>query len=121
MKTTRTNMNATLSRELFRRHPDNPILSVRDWPYDANSVFNAAAAEVDGNVLLLVRVEDFRGISHFTAARSDDGVNNWHIDTEPTLRPEPASRLVVGSRFPRSSTGTRRIFSRHRNPCQATP
>ena len=60
--------------KIFQRHSDNPILSVEDWPYEANSVFNAAAAEVDGHTLLLVRVEDFRGISHLTVARSKDGV-----------------------------------------------
>jgi predicted GH43/DUF377 family glycosyl hydrolase len=79
------------NRELFQRHPNNPILSVEDWPYDANSVFNAAAANVNGKTVLLVRVEDFRGISHFTAAHSEDGVGNWEIDDEPSLRPEPAS------------------------------
>jgi len=83
-------MSRATSQELFHRHPDNPILSVKDWPYNANSVFNAAAAEVDGKILLLVRVEDFRGISHFTIARSDDGVSNWIIAPEPTLRPDPA-------------------------------
>lgn len=83
-------MHGKLSHELFTRHPDNPILSVKDWPYNANSVFNAAAVEVEGKILLLVRVEDFRGISHFTVARSDNGVSNWKIDPEPTLRPEPA-------------------------------
>jgi predicted GH43/DUF377 family glycosyl hydrolase len=82
-------MDRRANHELFRRHPDNPILSVKDWPYNANSVFNAAAAEVDGKVVLLVRVEDFRGISHFTVARSKDGVSNWHIDAKPTLRPDP--------------------------------
>jgi predicted GH43/DUF377 family glycosyl hydrolase len=80
-----------INRELFSRHPDNPILSVEDWPYDANSVFNAAAADVEGKILLLVRVEDFRGISHFTAARSADGVSEWDIDAEPTLRPDPVN------------------------------
>ena len=82
--------NRISHRELFCRHPGNPILSVKDWPYEVNSVFNAAAAEVDGGILLLVRVEDFRGISHLTVARSDDGVSNWVIDPEPTLRPDPA-------------------------------
>ncbi len=82
-------IDRTFSRELFTRHPDNPILSVKDWPYAANSVFNAAAAEVDGKILLLARVEDFRGISHLTAARSNNGVDGWEIDTQPTLRPEP--------------------------------
>jgi predicted GH43/DUF377 family glycosyl hydrolase len=79
----------SFSRELFTRCPDNPILSVEDWPYAANSVFNAAAAEVDGKVILLARVEDFRGISHLTVARSDDGISNWQISGEPALRPEP--------------------------------
>ncbi|MDT8300501.1 MAG: hypothetical protein RQ760_03390 [Sedimentisphaerales bacterium] len=75
--------------ELFRRHPGNPILTVEDWPYKANSVFNAAAAEVNGKTLLLARVEDFRGMSHLTVARSDDGINNWQIEKTPFLKPEP--------------------------------
>jgi len=83
-------MNQRIGHELFKRHPANPILSVENWPYRANSVFNAAATEFGGKTLLLVRVEDFRGISHFTAARSDDGVSNWQIDSEPTLRADPA-------------------------------
>lgn len=75
--------------ELFRRHPGNPILTVEDWPYKANSVFNAAAAEVGGKTLLLARVEDFRGMSHLTVARSDDGIINWKIEKTPFLKPEP--------------------------------
>jgi predicted GH43/DUF377 family glycosyl hydrolase len=72
--------------ELFQRHPGNPILSVGNWPYRANSVFNAAAAQVDGKTLLLARVEDFRGISHLTAARSDDGITNWQMSKIPGTR-----------------------------------
>ncbi len=84
-------MQKAIKHELFQRHPDNPILSVKDWPYAANSVFNAAVATVDGKTLLLVRVEDFRGISHLTVARSNDGVGGWEIDPQPTLQPEPAT------------------------------
>jgi len=40
-------MEKKRNHELFYRHRDNPILSVDDWPYDANSVFNAA--EVTSN------------------------------------------------------------------------
>ncbi|MBN2136254.1 MAG: hypothetical protein JW720_00455 [Sedimentisphaerales bacterium] len=82
-------MAGRVFHELFCRHPDNPILSVRDWPYRANSVFNAAAAVVEGKTVLLVRVEDFRGISHLTVARSNDGIGGWQIDTSPTLAPDP--------------------------------
>jgi len=82
-------IDKTIIHELFTRHPDNPILSVKDWPYAANSVFNAAAAEMDNKILLLARVEDFRGISHLTVARSENGVDEWEIDPQPTLKPEP--------------------------------
>lgn len=76
--------------ELFHRYPKNPILTGNDWPYRANSVFNAGATFLhDGRTLLLVRVEDRRGISHLTAARSEDGITNWIIDSEPTFMPDP--------------------------------
>ncbi len=77
-------------RELFVRHEGNPILTADDWPYPANSVFNAAATLIDGETLLLVRVEDLRGMSHLCAARSADGISNWRIDPEPTFPPDPA-------------------------------
>jgi predicted GH43/DUF377 family glycosyl hydrolase len=34
-------------------------------------------------------VEDRRGISHLTVARSDDGIGGWIIDSQPTLLPSP--------------------------------
>lgn len=82
-------MDRRIAHEIFKRHRDNPILSVNDLPYDANSVFNAAAAYIDHEVVLLVRVEDFRGFSHFTIARSKDGVHDWKIDKAPTFMPDP--------------------------------
>ncbi len=45
-------------RELFDRHPANPILTAEDWPYPVNAVFNPAARVVDGETVLLARVED---------------------------------------------------------------
>lgn len=75
---------------LLRRHADNPILTAGDWPYAINSVFNPGAALLpDGTTLLLCRVEDRRGHSHFCVARSQSGVDGWEIDSEPTLLPEP--------------------------------
>jgi predicted GH43/DUF377 family glycosyl hydrolase len=76
--------------ELFRRHPSNPILTAADWPYPVNSVFNPGATLMpDGTTLLLCRVEDRRGHSHLTVARSDNGVDNWRIDPQPTFKPDP--------------------------------
>ena len=74
-------------RELFVRHPANPILTAEDWPYPVNTVFNPAAAEVDGITVVLVRVEGLTGISHLTVARSHNGVDGWEIDPEPLLAP----------------------------------
>jgi len=76
-------------KELFMRSPQNPILSAKNWPYPTNAVFNPAATMFHGKVLLLARVEDRRGFSHFTKAVSDDGVGNWQIDKVPTLEPDP--------------------------------
>jgi len=76
--------------ELFQRHPANPpsfVIPVGLW---AHMVFNAGATRLpDGTTLLLCRVEDRRGHSHLCAARSDNGVDGWRIDPEPTLRPDP--------------------------------
>jgi predicted GH43/DUF377 family glycosyl hydrolase len=72
--------------QLFTRHPDNPILTPEDWPYTVNAVFNPGATiGPDGETLLLVRVEDRSGLSHFTVARSQDGFTGWRVDSRPTL------------------------------------
>ena len=76
----------TRPEPLFRRDAANPILSAADVPYPANSVFNPAAARVDGETILLVRVEDLRGISQLHVARSQDGVTDWQFDAEPLLQ-----------------------------------
>jgi predicted GH43/DUF377 family glycosyl hydrolase len=80
----------TQYESLLLRHPANPILTGKDWPYSINSVFNAGATMLpDGTTLLLCRVEDRRGLSHLCAARSKNGVDHWEIDSEPTLTPNP--------------------------------
>ena len=76
--------------ELFSRHSDNPILTANDWPYAVNSVFNPGATLLpDGTTLLLCRVEDRRGLSHLTVARSVNGIDNWQIDSRPTFAADP--------------------------------
>ncbi|MHC4160197.1 MAG: glycoside hydrolase family 130 protein [Planctomycetota bacterium] len=77
---------------LFKKYEGNPILTPESWPYPTNAVFNPAAAKLNTEVLLLVRVEDMRGFSHFTVARSADGFTNWEIDPEPTLEADQSSR-----------------------------
>jgi predicted GH43/DUF377 family glycosyl hydrolase len=76
------------SGELVRRHPDNPILTAASWPHTVNTVFNPAVTDFDGETLLLVRVEDRSGFSHFAVARSADGITNWIIERERALLPD---------------------------------
>ncbi len=76
--------------ELFHRHANNPILTAQDWSYPVNSVFNPGAILLpDGTTLLLCRVEDRSGRSHLCAARSQNGMDGWQIDSQPTLLPDP--------------------------------
>jgi len=81
---------ACADRPLFTRLPGNPLLSRDHWPYPINSVLNAGAVQLpDGDTLLLCRVEDRSGLSHLCAARSANGIDNWHIDSKPTLMANP--------------------------------
>jgi predicted GH43/DUF377 family glycosyl hydrolase len=77
------------SPELFTRHPNNPILGPDAWPVRVNTVFNPGACTVDGETVLVCRVEDTRGISHLWVARSEDGIGKWRVDPEPLLSPRP--------------------------------
>ncbi len=73
------------SASLFTRYPGNPLLSPERWPYPINAVMNAGATTVGEDTVLVCRVEDRRGMSHLTCARSRDGASNWSIDDHPAL------------------------------------
>lgn len=76
------------TRPQFVRHPVNPVLQAKDWPYPVNTVFNAGAVRMSSDTLLLCRIESRTGISHLSAARSPDGQTHWAIDEVPTLSPD---------------------------------
>ena len=75
----------TDSATLFTRHPGNPLLAPERWPYPVNAVMNAGATLVGDETVLLCRVEDRRGFSHLTCARSSDGMSNWVVDPHPAI------------------------------------
>jgi predicted GH43/DUF377 family glycosyl hydrolase len=72
---------------IFRRHPNNPILRASDWLTAVNAVFNPSAAYVNGETVLLARVEDRQGLSSLHVARSSDGYSGWRIDPTPAMTP----------------------------------
>jgi predicted GH43/DUF377 family glycosyl hydrolase len=93
--------------QLFQRAENNPILTAADLPYGANAVFNPGAARVGEETILLLRVEDMRGISHLQVARSLDGMTAWCFDAEPLLRPHEQHPEEVGAARTRASRGWR--------------
>lgn len=77
-----------MSESLFKRHSDKPLLTAADLPFDANSVFNPGVTEFEGEILLLLRIEDRTGISQIRVARSANGVDGWKIADKPLLQPD---------------------------------
>jgi len=77
-----------MSDELFQRHESNPILTATGWPHAVNAVFNPGVTELDGETLLLARVEDRTGHSHLGVARSADGVTDWIVEPGRAMVPE---------------------------------
>jgi len=77
-----------MHHELFHRHDGGPILSAGDMPRPVASVFNAGAALLDDETLLMLRVEDRCGQSHFSIARSADGIGDWRVAGKPAFSPD---------------------------------
>jgi predicted GH43/DUF377 family glycosyl hydrolase len=77
---------AMMAQQLFRRCERNPILTTADLPFPALGVLNPGALEVDGHVVLLLRVENLDGYSDIYVARSLNGITNWQIDPCPILK-----------------------------------
>ena len=62
--------------EIVKEYSGNPMIRKKDMPYacnDLTGIFNAGATKFKDKYLLLFRVEDRKGISHFGKAISDDG------------------------------------------------
>jgi predicted GH43/DUF377 family glycosyl hydrolase len=64
----------------------NPILTIDDVPFKANSIFNSGAVRFNNEYLLLCRVELPVGRSSFVLARSKDG-KKFKVDNKPCLSP----------------------------------
>jgi predicted GH43/DUF377 family glycosyl hydrolase len=73
--------------DLFFRHTNNPLITAKDLPYHTNAVFNAGAADLGNEILLLVRVETPSGRSHLIVARSEDGIGDWRFEKRALLHP----------------------------------
>ncbi len=68
-------------RDLLHRWRRNPIITLHDMPYRANTVFNGTPVRLNGEYLMVIRVEGQQGYSFFALARSRDGL---HFEVDPT-------------------------------------
>ncbi len=74
--------------EVFARITNQPILTPDCLPGEVAAVFNPGVADLGEEMVLLVRVEDRRGVSHLRVARSRNGVDGWRIADDPLLAPD---------------------------------
>ncbi|MDR3667657.1 MAG: glycoside hydrolase family 130 protein [Ignavibacteriaceae bacterium] len=66
---------------------NNPVITIEDLHFRANSIFNPGAIKFNNEYLLLCRVELPVGRSSFVLARSNDG-KMFKVDDSPCLNPE---------------------------------
>jgi predicted GH43/DUF377 family glycosyl hydrolase len=69
------------------KYTKNPILTTIDVPFKVNSIFNAGAVKINGEYLLLCRVEMPVGRSSLVIAKSQDG-KKFNVDPETCINPE---------------------------------
>jgi len=79
-------MSTKFGQDLIRRYENNPAITREHIPLPCNSVFNAAAARLGDETILMLQVEDLSGRSVFALARSGDGMN-FQVDAEPAMVP----------------------------------
>jgi predicted GH43/DUF377 family glycosyl hydrolase len=76
-----------MNRKYLVRQGSGPLMTAEDVPCEANAVLNPGVAEIDGEVVLLLRIENKDGISHIRAAWSHNGVDSWKYADHPILEP----------------------------------
>jgi len=84
-----------MRKDLLRRYGDKPIIAPEDMPFDCFSVFNAGATYWNGQVVLLLRVEDGTMASNFYVAKSKDGIK-FEISKEPINYPISITEERIG-------------------------
>jgi len=101
----------------FKRYEKNPIISSDDVAYPCNAVFNAAACKCQNQYLMLLRIEDLKGHSLLTLARSEDGYR-FTVDAQPWITPSDDPYYEPYERF--GVEDPRILFSDPRN-CTSAP
>ena len=81
------------SSSVIKRHPNNPILSAKDVPYNAALIFNAGVTKFNGKYVMVFR-NDYGSLenqklegTNMGLAYSDDGIK-WEVAGKPCFKME---------------------------------
>ncbi len=77
---------AHFEKDILRRWKRNPIITLEDIPFRCNSVFNVAVTKFKDQYILLLRIENLKGLSVILKAHSEDGYH-FVVEKEPCLYP----------------------------------
>ena len=86
---------------ILKRHPKNPIISPKDFPYGpADQVFNPGQCMYKGKTLLLISVKlANKEFSQAHVATSDDGIN-FQIEEAPLFEVKPENAFFEFDKHP---------------------
>ena len=79
-------MPSIQGRDLLHRWTRNPLITREDVPFQCNTIFNGAVVRLDGEYVLLLRVEGQQGYSFFALGRSRDGLH-FSLEDHPCMLP----------------------------------
>ncbi|MBN1673448.1 MAG: glycoside hydrolase family 130 protein [Kiritimatiellae bacterium] len=78
--------DSAAARDILHRWEGNPILTIDDVPFRANTVFNGTPLVREDGIDMLLRVEGQQGYSFFALARSRDGLH-FTVCDKPVMMP----------------------------------
>ena len=79
-------MREIRGRDIVHRYEENPIIVLNDLSFSCLNIMNAGAIKVNGEYLLLVRIETLKGVSVLFLARSKDGIR-FKLEETPVMEP----------------------------------
>ncbi len=79
-------MDRSSGRDVIRRCPSNPLISLGDLPFRSSDIWNAGVVRFGEQYLLLMTVEMLEGRYSIYRADSNDGLH-FTVDAEPFMSP----------------------------------
>jgi predicted GH43/DUF377 family glycosyl hydrolase len=78
------NGNTKILKNIVQRWEGNPVISIRELPFQASDIHNAGAVKHNGEYILLVTIENLRGDCAIYLARSKQG-KRFEVEETPFL------------------------------------